>query len=634
MKFRPRLEAVEDRAVPASIAGTAYLDANANNVFDPGEGGLAGATVTLYLSPGWATTGTTTTAADGTWAVGGQAAGSYYAWVSHAPSGTGRMVGVTVPSASSAVTGVDAGFNLGGTTTSVATSAGSVGYGSAVTFTATVSASSTPSGSVTFYDGATAIGTGTLNASGVATLTTSALAIGSHSITASYTGSSSHAGSTSSPVTETVSARVVYWVAAAAGNWSTPGNWSTGSVPGANDAAYFNGSHSNAGATTLGQEVGFASPAEIRLLGGYTGTVTLTTPVSVRTLELTSGTIDQAASAYGSDLTVTAAMLWTGGTLNSTTNAATVTISGATALIAPAGAGTLSIGSTLSFDNGAFGTVMAGTVSFTNDVSYVLSGASTLISDTSAGNVVFQQPAGGLAVSGINAGTTRTISGGGTDTEGATLAVTGTLRIIGGTRMNATGGSPTVVSVGTDKTAGAGVISIENGSTLQVANGLGVGPGGKLNTTSKTGGGADQRSTPATIQGDFYLLGGDVTLDAGNPNPHVWSLLKVTGNVTWNGGTLHLAVDAVATTTKIDQWVIDGSLSVTVTLVPFTNVPMPGSPAVAVSAVNGLPATGQVWRKLVEAKTGITTVGPLPDAGAFTLSPQPGTPIKIWDLQY
>lgn len=58
-----------------------------------------------------------------------------------------------------------------------------------LTLTATVSSSvSTPTGSVTFLDGTTPIGTGTVNASGVATLPISTLAVGSHSITAVYSG--------------------------------------------------------------------------------------------------------------------------------------------------------------------------------------------------------------------------------------------------------------------------------------------------------------------------------------------------------------------------------------------------------------------------------------------------------------
>ncbi len=61
--------------------------------------------------------------------------------------------------------------------------------GQSVTFTATVTSSAggvNPTGTVTFFDGNTALGTPTLNGSGVATYTTSTLANGLHQITAVY----------------------------------------------------------------------------------------------------------------------------------------------------------------------------------------------------------------------------------------------------------------------------------------------------------------------------------------------------------------------------------------------------------------------------------------------------------------
>jgi hypothetical protein len=69
-----------------------------------------------------------------------------------------------------------------------------------VTFTATVTAvapgAGTRTGTVTFKDGATVMGTGTLNASGQATYTTSSLTVGSHVITAVYGGDGNFNGST------------------------------------------------------------------------------------------------------------------------------------------------------------------------------------------------------------------------------------------------------------------------------------------------------------------------------------------------------------------------------------------------------------------------------------------------------
>src|SRR2546429_6025270 len=62
----------------------------------------------------------------------------------------------------------------------------------------------TPTGTVTFKDGSSILGTGTLNSSGKAMFTISTLAVGSHSITASNGGDANFNGSTSPTVTQTV----------------------------------------------------------------------------------------------------------------------------------------------------------------------------------------------------------------------------------------------------------------------------------------------------------------------------------------------------------------------------------------------------------------------------------------------
>ena len=75
---------------------------------------------------------------------------------------------------------------------------------SAITFTAAVtSAIGTPTGTVSFMDGATQLGTGAI-ANGVAAFTTSTLAVGAHTITAVYTGDTNFITVTSSAQTETV----------------------------------------------------------------------------------------------------------------------------------------------------------------------------------------------------------------------------------------------------------------------------------------------------------------------------------------------------------------------------------------------------------------------------------------------
>jgi len=74
----------------------------------------------------------------------------------------------------------------------------------AATVAATASGSTTPTGSVTFMDGSTAIGTAALNAAGVATLNTAALTVGTHQLTAVYGGDAAFAGSASAAVAHVV----------------------------------------------------------------------------------------------------------------------------------------------------------------------------------------------------------------------------------------------------------------------------------------------------------------------------------------------------------------------------------------------------------------------------------------------
>jgi hypothetical protein len=73
--------------------------------------------------------------------------------------------------------------------------------GKNLTLTATVSVTTgggVPTGTVNFYNGTTLLGTGTLNATGVATYSTATLAVGSYSITADYQGDTNNTASTSS----------------------------------------------------------------------------------------------------------------------------------------------------------------------------------------------------------------------------------------------------------------------------------------------------------------------------------------------------------------------------------------------------------------------------------------------------
>lgn len=87
------------------------------------------------------------------------------------------------------------------TTLTLASSSNPSPNGENVTFTANISSGAT--GSVTFLDGGNTIGTGTISGT-TATFTTSALALGTHTITASYAGNGVWGAVTSSALTETV----------------------------------------------------------------------------------------------------------------------------------------------------------------------------------------------------------------------------------------------------------------------------------------------------------------------------------------------------------------------------------------------------------------------------------------------
>jgi hypothetical protein len=94
------------------------------------------------------------------------------------------------------------------TSTALVSSINPSTVGQSVTFTATVSGTS-PTGSVQFKDGAGNLGSPVTLSAGVATLSTSALTQGTHSITAVYGGDAGNATSTSPAVQQVVNAAIV-----------------------------------------------------------------------------------------------------------------------------------------------------------------------------------------------------------------------------------------------------------------------------------------------------------------------------------------------------------------------------------------------------------------------------------------
>jgi hypothetical protein len=132
-------------------------------------------------------------------------------------------------------------FTIGraGTTTAVTSSANPSVTAQSVTFTATVgltTSGGTPTGTITFADGTTVLGTVAVS-NFSATFTTSSLTLGNHSVNATYSGDVNFSGSASSSLTQAVQTATLEPDPLAAGHTAlfvggTTGNDSITIVPG------------------------------------------------------------------------------------------------------------------------------------------------------------------------------------------------------------------------------------------------------------------------------------------------------------------------------------------------------------------------------------------------------------------
>ena len=171
----------------------------------------ASVTFTSVVSGTGGTPTGTVTFRDGATAIGtGSLNGGGQASISTSSLGTGSHSITASYAGDSSFTGATSAallqvINPATSTAALSSSANPAALGSPVTLTAALTSSgATPTGTVTFKDGATTIGTGVLNGSGAASLVTSSLVLGSHSITAVYPGDSNVAASTSSPLAQII----------------------------------------------------------------------------------------------------------------------------------------------------------------------------------------------------------------------------------------------------------------------------------------------------------------------------------------------------------------------------------------------------------------------------------------------
>jgi hypothetical protein len=185
---------------PASLGQTVTLTASINSnsvVAGPPSGAVTfmDGPAVLAASQPLAVSGTTTSAVS--FSVSTLTVGSHSITATYVPTGN---FSASTASLTEVVNGL-------GSATVLTASPNPSPAGQTVTLTAVVSGgSSTSSGTVTFYNGATAIGSGTLDGSGHTSITTAGLAAGTDTLTAVYSGSPVYSGSTSAAVTETIQA--------------------------------------------------------------------------------------------------------------------------------------------------------------------------------------------------------------------------------------------------------------------------------------------------------------------------------------------------------------------------------------------------------------------------------------------
>ena len=200
---KPTATTIDNVSGTASFGGTATLTATLNSATGTG---LAGKVVSFTLDGAFA--GTAVTDSSGVATLTG------VSQTDTAGTDTGGIVASFAGDSTNKLSqnSGDLVVSQSSTTTTLTSSANPSASGASVTFTATVAAvspgSGTPTGTVTFMDDGTTI-TGspvTLNSSGVATISTSTLTVGAHSITAVYSGDTNFTTSTGT-LTQTVTSR-------------------------------------------------------------------------------------------------------------------------------------------------------------------------------------------------------------------------------------------------------------------------------------------------------------------------------------------------------------------------------------------------------------------------------------------
>jgi uncharacterized protein (TIGR03118 family) len=153
--------------------------------------------------------------------------------------------------------------------------------GEPVRLTATAHAvAGTPTGTVVFHDGRTALGAAALDAAGVATLTVNNFTVGTHSVTADYTGDDTFDVSTAAAVTVTIS-NPDFSIGAAPPNATVTAGQSTNFMLTVTPAGGFANNVTFSCAPVTGITCTFAPPTVTPTNGAANTTLTVTTSAGV-----------------------------------------------------------------------------------------------------------------------------------------------------------------------------------------------------------------------------------------------------------------------------------------------------------------------------------------------------------------